>query len=428
MKGRFLAACLCPLFLFAQTGIPGIDSLLNGPVLSGAHTGISVYDPQADSFLIHYQADKLFVPASNTKLFTLYAALKYLDDSIPGLMISESKDKIRLLGTGDPTFLNPHFSSQKIFDFLKNCRKEIVLLTPLEESFRPFGDGWSMDDFDAGYAPERSRLPIYGNVVSFTGNSALLRHCPEKHIDANYHIGEKSIVRRALHSNQFELFINPKDEEIDLSSPFIVSNKLLTHFLSDTLHKKVISEIADSTYQRNHPFKCFYSLPADTLLRMMMFESDNFLAEQSLLMSSATITGKMSDTALISTLLSGLLKEMPQKPRWVDGSGLSRYNLFSPNDLVYILNKMENEFSFERLCRLLPSGGSGTLSGQFISEEPYVYGKTGSMGNISCFSGFLKTAGGRRLIFSLMINNLNAASGEAKKARQSIIDSLRKAY
>lgn len=428
MKGRFLAACLCPLFLFAQTGLPGIDSLLAGSALSRAHTGISVYDPQADSFLIQYQADKLFIPASNTKLFTLYAALKYLGDSIPGLMISESKDKIKILGTGDPTFLNPQFSSQKIFDFLKKCGKDIVMLMPSVENFRPFGDGWSMDDFDAGYAPERSRLPIYGNVVAFTGKPSMLRHFPEKYFDVSSRTHEKSFVRRDPHSNRFELFINPDDEEIDLSAPFIVSNKLLADFLSDTLHKKVIPEILDPSFPQNNQFKYVYSVPADTLLRLMMFESDNFLAEQSLLMSSAAITGTMSDTALIKFLLSGPLKEMPQNPRWVDGSGLSRYNLFSPNDLVYILNKMEKEFSFERICRLLPSGGSGTLSGQFISEEPYVYAKSGSMGNISCLSGFLKAASGRWLIFSLMINNLNALSGEGKKARQWIISTLRKGF
>jgi D-alanyl-D-alanine carboxypeptidase/D-alanyl-D-alanine-endopeptidase (penicillin-binding protein 4) len=285
-----------------------------------------------------------------------------------------------------------------------------------------------MDDFDAGYAPERSRLPIYGNIVAFAGKPSMLQHFPEKNIEVSSRTYEKSFVRRDPHKNRFELFINPKDEEIDLSAPFIVSNNLLTDLLSDTLHKKVIAEILDSSDLHNNHFKYLFSVPADTLLRMMMFESDNFLAEQSLLMSSAAFTGTMSDTALIGNLLSGPLKEMPQKPRWVDGSGLSRYNLFSPNDLVYILKKMESEFSFERICRLLPSGGAGTLSGHFISEEPYIYAKTGSMGNISCFSGFLKTARGQWLIFSLMINNLNATSGEAKKARQSIIETLRKAY
>ena len=51
---------------------------------------------------------------------------------------------------------------------------------------------------------------------------------------------------------------------------------------------------------------------------------------------------------------------MPQLPRWVDGSGSSRYNLFTPDDLVWVLNKMKDEFGMDRIKGIFPHPGAGT--------------------------------------------------------------------
>ena len=49
--------------------------MLRQPPFTNAHTGISLYDAGAGRYLYNYQGDKYFVPASNTKLFSLYAGL-----------------------------------------------------------------------------------------------------------------------------------------------------------------------------------------------------------------------------------------------------------------------------------------------------------------------------------------------------------------
>src|ERR1044071_7570722 len=53
--------------------------------LQTAHVGISIYDPGAGKYLYNYNGNKYFVPASNTKIPTCYAAMKYLGDSLIGL-------------------------------------------------------------------------------------------------------------------------------------------------------------------------------------------------------------------------------------------------------------------------------------------------------------------------------------------------------
>ena len=59
--------------------------VLDAKALQTAHVGISIFDPSTNKYLYNYQGDKYFVPASNIKLPTCYAAMKYLGDSLVGL-------------------------------------------------------------------------------------------------------------------------------------------------------------------------------------------------------------------------------------------------------------------------------------------------------------------------------------------------------
>ena len=50
--------------------------LLNNSSINSGHIGISIYEPASDKYWFNLDADKYFVPASNTKLFSLYAGMK----------------------------------------------------------------------------------------------------------------------------------------------------------------------------------------------------------------------------------------------------------------------------------------------------------------------------------------------------------------
>src|SRR4029079_2517203 len=101
------------------------EKVLDDEALKTEHVGISIYDPSANKYLYNYQGDKYFVPASNTKLPTCYAAMKYLGDSLPGLRYLIFNGDLYAQGTGDPTFLQPEFRRQPVFDFLKKYSNKI---------------------------------------------------------------------------------------------------------------------------------------------------------------------------------------------------------------------------------------------------------------------------------------------------------------
>lgn len=87
--------------------------------------GIAIYDAEAKTYLYRKDAEKYFIPSSNVKLFTLYAGMKYLGDSIAGLVYRESNDTIFIQPTADPTFLHEDFQTHPVLNFLKT--KKILL-------------------------------------------------------------------------------------------------------------------------------------------------------------------------------------------------------------------------------------------------------------------------------------------------------------
>ena len=154
----------------------------------------------------------------------------------------------------------------------------------------------------------------------------------------------------------------------------------------------------------------------------MMYRSDNFYADQCLEMVSQLRFQKMDESAIINELLSKDLSAFPQKPRWVDGSGLSRYNLFSPDDMVFILNKMKTEQPWERIKTIFPRVGNGTLAKFQSKNGEFIYAKTGSMGGVMNLSGYIYTEKKKWLIFSIMINNTQAPFSTIRKQMNGFLE------
>src|SRR5688572_733858 len=150
--------------------------VLDATALQTAHVGISIYEPATNQYWYDYQGDKYFVPASNIKIPTCYAVMKYLGDSLVGLRYvtlgkNNNKD-IWVQATGDPTLLHPNFAKQPVIEFLKkDTSVSFVLATNNQWKDDAYGSGWSWNDYDESYMAERSLFPVYGNVIRFYGDN-----------------------------------------------------------------------------------------------------------------------------------------------------------------------------------------------------------------------------------------------------------------
>jgi D-alanyl-D-alanine carboxypeptidase/D-alanyl-D-alanine-endopeptidase (penicillin-binding protein 4) len=381
--------------------------------------GISVLNAETGELLIDFNGDKYFTPASNVKLFTLYAAWKTLQDSIASFDYAKTGDSLVLRGTANPLFLSDSIDKRTI-QFLRNANENIYLKDEkIEEPI--YGIGWSWDDYLYAYMPEKHLFPIYGNVatVNKIGGSVTLN--PDLFAD-KIHLTELSKVIRDRDLNEFYV-----DKSQDLSNrkvPFKTSNQLVADLLSNELTRKVVLIKNDKVYD----FKPFKDIPYDTLYTRMMVNSDNFLAEQLMLRVGSVATGKYSVEQAIQYALEHYFSDIPQMPRWVDGSGLSRYNLFSPKSISYLLKKMYDDIPHDLLFTYLPQGGvNGTLKGNFLGQS-YIHAKSGTLSNNYSLSGYLTTKKGQVLIFSYMNNHFQGSSSQRKEEMSAFFKKLYESY
>jgi serine-type D-Ala-D-Ala carboxypeptidase/endopeptidase (penicillin-binding protein 4) len=154
----------------------------------------------------------------------------------------------------------------------------------------------------------------------------------------------------------------------------------------------------------------------------MMQESDNLLAEQLLLICSNILSDSLKSEIAIKYAKDSLLNDLKDEPIWVDGSGLSRYNLFTPRSIVQVWEKIQAAVPQERLFTLIATGGkSGTIKKWYKGDEPYIFGKTGTLSNNHALSGFIKTKKGRTFIFCFMNNNFVKSTSDVRNMMQEIL-------
>lgn len=415
------------VFLLLQACVPGKvsrttrfwEEALTKPLFDNPFTGVLVWDPQSGDTLVGKNSARYFTPASNIKILTLYTSLHLLPERMPALRYLRRKDTLYIEGTGDPSLLHPYFRDSTAIHFLKGQPETIVLCTGNWEDTR-WGAGWAWEDYDSPYAPERSALPVYGNMVGvYRTDSTRVRpayFAPEVH-------PIRYPVRRLLASNQF--FVPPETRD-SLLIPFISDSVVVRGLLEDATGKRIITQV----HMPEGNADTLYGIARDSLLKRMMRESDNFLAEQLLLTASGMLGKNLNGKKVREYMLSGPLSNLPQAPVWVDGSGLSRYNLLSPEDVVYVLHRLYLENDTNRLFDYFAAGGiSGTLKDYYgHAQGPYVFAKTGTLSNNHCLSGYLKTRSGKILIFSFMHNHFTRSSEEIKAVMQQLLENLRDTY
>ncbi len=387
-------------------------------------TGFVLSDLQTGQELFNQHGDKYFTPASNTKIFTLYASLKNIPtDSIPSFDYTIKNDSVFIKPYGDPSLLHDAFSkntSQRL-KHLFGQRKVIINRAVYKD--QKYGSGWAWDDYLYSYQVEKSLMPLFANRVHISHSDS------ETIVRPNYFTNDVLLVdelhfkaRRDEYENVF--YIRSKDRAQNI--PFVTSDALLAALLEDEFEAEV-SYAEKDLYDYD---KTFYANDKHSILQKFMVDSDNQIAEQLLHVCAMNILGYQSVPDVIDSLKSTLFVDAPQELLWVDGSGLSRYNMFTPNTIIYLLNQIYQDFGIEAVENYFAVGGySGTIKNYYAGDdEPYVFAKTGSLRSNHTLSGYLKANSGKIYLFSFMHNHFKGSSKPVKLEMEKVLAYIKNHY
>jgi len=372
----FLLFFLIFTFLFLMDiAVAGIGTGIQEEVdkFSG-FSGILIKDLNTQEVLFSHNEDKLFTPASLTKIFTLLVALEtfdeeqyayptsfYFSSTTPG----EINGDLYVVGSGDPT-QSPDVI-RKIADALvqkygiRYISGDIVLDNSkfLPEEF--LGRGWMWDD----------KNPLIG-ALTVTG----------------YKIKEKQ------------------------NSYFNTMPLLWGKIFSQELSKKGVKIEGNVRIRKaQEGLRVKYIYYSDTLEKMlayMMKKSDNQSAEN--IFRTLALIGNPDEVSTITRAISSLEEVIDTTLglKWgkdyilVDGCGLSEYNLTTPAHLVKAITYLYRKYDFKILDYFASTKEKGTLKERLPFQ---VWGKTGTLSSASALAGLLETKDKRWVVFCLMENN-----------------------
>jgi serine-type D-Ala-D-Ala carboxypeptidase/endopeptidase (penicillin-binding protein 4) len=401
-----------------------LESALGETSFFGSHlTGFVLYD--LDSQLVMYEKNSQinFTPASTTKLFTLFASWMILKDSTQTIRYVTEGKTLKIWGSGDPSWKYKNLFQPDFQEFLAPYKK--IIFSDANLKSPAFGYGWQWDDYYYAYSAERSSLPIYGNLIQV------------KKIDNKPEVSpllfQKSIqktsqpikeLRRDFHSNN--LTYNPATfSGVEKQIPFLTSPQLFVELAASATGKKWI--YMPDTLPEVH--QLWRGSPLLPLLKESMLESDNFIAEQLLFMISDKLFKEIDTERTIDYILKTYLNDLPDRPKWVDGSGLSRHNLFTPRSMIGLFEKLYQTIPLPELISLLPTGGkTGTLKNSYQAAEPFVFAKTGTLSNHQSLIGLVKTKNGKLYAFAFMNSNYPYSTSVVRKEMEKVIVMVRDGF
>jgi D-alanyl-D-alanine carboxypeptidase/D-alanyl-D-alanine-endopeptidase (penicillin-binding protein 4) len=466
-----------------------LRQLLARTAAPGAAWGIHVVSLKSGRTLFETNAHRLFVPASNTKLFTAALALDRLGTNhqlttllrLPARTNSAAtntpviRGDLLLVGGGDPTItdrfnggnwqkaLAPLVESV-VAAGIQRIEGDLVCDTSLLRS-APFGPGWNWDDLEHPYGAAVSALSLNDNVVHLrftpgatSGAPVIARQEPIPdwliiHNDVvtgpSNATADLRIERAPGDNNVFVTGVlpaggAPQTEDVTVPSPALYFGDLFKLALSQrgVAVTGPVREIGWRERQQRPLVATNWQTIAELksphmsdLVRVMMKPSQNLYAHLLWLLTGVETEqaprpeeqdwpkGGPADAGS-SRAFRAFLKRTGIPPTAVvleEGSGLSRKNLLSPAATTQLLAYMDRHPARDAWHASLPIGGvDGTLLNRFTKSpaKGNVRAKTGTLRNIVALSGYVTTAAGERLAFSVLVNNYvptnSAASARAE--------------
>jgi serine-type D-Ala-D-Ala carboxypeptidase/endopeptidase (penicillin-binding protein 4) len=449
----------CGPALQAGPASPALGSAL-GPLLADtamdhAHWGLLVRSLGTDETLFSHNADRLFVPASNMKLITGATVLQVLGPDYRYRTTVSAAGPIQggvlrgplvVRGFGDPT-VSDRFDTdprQRFRLFADSLRARGITrvaggIIGVDSAFTdgPLGSGWAWDDVLAYYASEFGALQFNEGAVSLTvapsgrvGDPAVVIIEPaSQYVSVSNRTvttapGGVTRIGVARDATGPGLVVTG---EISAGSDFFrravaIPNPTLFYLsaMRETLREMGIVvegpamdaddlDSEDLSVRRAVPLFTYHSPPLREILPAMMKPSQNWIAETLLRTAGLEQSGvgnARTGAAVADSLFATW--DLPTNRRIADGSGMSRYNLVSPELLAGILTEMARVPEHELWVASLPIAGvDGTLARRMIGTplQGNVHAKTGTLSGVRALAGYMTTRSGERIVFAALVNN-----------------------
>jgi len=445
-----------------------IDALLAQPIFEHGYWGVSVKSLKSDETLYALNARKLMMPASNMKIVTLAAAADRLgwdytyDTTLLGLgpiTAGTLNGDLLVVGSGDPS-IGDDLAERLFADWAGRVTNAGIRTidgriigddNTLDDD--ALGFGWSWDDLPDDYAAGIGALQFNENAVRVTagpgpavGDFAAIDATPS---DSGLDI--RSLVTTGAANSQTSISTRrlPGSSTLELrgsialgatASTLTVSVDNPTLFFVKALRAALIARginvrgPAVDIDQVLHPparstgalLATYTSPPLSTLATRLMKVSQNQYAE--------TLLKTLGAAAGTPTAANGRSEARAILQKWGvqpgdliqrDGSGLSRYDYVTPDALVTVLSHIDRDprlrGPFEAALPI--AGRDGTLSNRMkgTPAEGNARAKTGSMANVRGLSGYVTTADGEPVVFSIIANNFDEPAGAITKTADAIV-------
>ena len=447
-----------------------IDTLLRDPLLSRGSWGVLVKSLKDDETLYEVNAGKLMMPASCMKIVTLAAAAEKLgwnytyetrvltagtiaDGVLAGDLI--------VVGSGDPSLVAADGMADRVFgDWAQRLKQRGVRVV----SGRVIGDdngfeketlgfGWMWDDLPTDDSAGVGALQYNESAVRVAvapgpaaGDAAAVSIVP-----ADSGLGIASSVTTGAAGAQTSISTRrlPGSMKLELGgtiavgagpSTLTVSVDNPTQFFVTALRSALIAngidvrgpavdidDVRDLPAGARTPVVSYRSAPLSELAVRLMKVSQNQYAE-TLLKSVSAAPG------VVPTAAGGWLAAQAIFERWGiasgsliqrDGSGLTRYDFVTPEALVAILTHVDRDPQlrgpFE--ASLPIAGRDGTLANRMkgTPAEGNARAKTGSMTAVRGLSGYVTSADGEPLVFSILANNFDTPAATITRTEDAIV-------
>jgi PBP4 family serine-type D-alanyl-D-alanine carboxypeptidase len=437
--------------------------LLRVEWLRYGYCGVVVRDLRTGETLLQHESERVFIPASTTKLVTTAAALHLLGSEY------RFRTRVWMRGSLDPAgtlhgdlILQGGGDATLTYEDLKRLAQQVRTagiqqvegLLLYDDSWldaERYGFGWNIDDEPFGYQAqmgalcvERNAVRLYARPANKPGEPALLRLEPPTDyvqvVNLARTVEERaaSVPLTATREHALNRLIVAGTIPIGsgevLVGRYAVENpsRFAAVLFRDGLREAGI-QVSNRIAPLLHPLDGterllaeHHSPPLREIIALINKPSDNLLAEIVLKTIGREKRGRGTTEAGLEAVREFLQQAGLEMGAiyLVDGSGLSRLNAISPENLVRLLTYMARSPHAQVYRQSLPLFGiDGTLRNR-LRETP-VQGKgaakTGSLLRVSTIAGYLTTRSGRELVFAIMMNAYNASGSEARALQDQIV-------